>query len=103
MLGKRSGKEKEGDLGALLFSLHFSIASAAFFFFLSSPKRETEQKQNVNRLSHRKYYRRGALSERRKQEVWIIVSILPLTPSSVFHPPWTHFLSSIPPLLPLRC
>lgn len=69
MLGRRSGKEKEGDLGALLFSLHFSIASAAFFFFfLSSPKGETEQKKNINRFSRHKYYRRGALSERGKQE-----------------------------------
>ena len=33
VLGKRSGKEKEGDLGTFLFSLHFSIASTSFFFF----------------------------------------------------------------------
>lgn len=52
MLGRRSGKEKEGDLGALLFSLHFSIASAAlfFFFFLSSPKGETEQKKKYKQV-----------------------------------------------------
>lgn len=51
MLGKHSGKEKEGDLGGLLFSLHFSIASAGwfggvFFFFSIKPKerKRTETK-----------------------------------------------------------
>lgn len=41
MLGKHSGKEKEGDLGGLLFSLHFSIAYTVlvfFFFFPIKPK-----------------------------------------------------------------
>lgn len=40
VLGKRSGKEKEGDLGTFLFSLHFSIASTAFFFFFSIKPKE---------------------------------------------------------------
>lgn len=59
VLGKHSGKEKEGDLGGLLFSLHFSIASAVLFFFLSSPKREIEQKQKINWFSHCKCYSKG--------------------------------------------
>lgn len=50
-----------------IFPLH-PLPFFFFFFFLSSPKGETEQKKNINRFSRHKYYRRGALSERGKQE-----------------------------------
>lgn len=46
VLGKRSGKEKEGDLGTFLFSLHFSIASTAFFFFFFYQAQREEQNSN---------------------------------------------------------
>lgn len=50
MLGKRSGKEKEGDLGALLFSLRFSIASTAFFFLPLNPKEGSRTETNYKQV-----------------------------------------------------
>lgn len=51
MLGKRSGKEKDGDLGALLFSLHFSIASTVFFSYQVPGKKRNRSKIETGYLT----------------------------------------------------